>query len=87
MTDEEATTLGIVMRNIYHNLKLLTDAERVYQVTMMDGAPHFHSWLVPRRVTDTEKGMKFLARDDSCSDDDAAALAEKLREAMANPSI
>ncbi|NWG07626.1 MAG: hypothetical protein HXY35_13170 [Chloroflexi bacterium] len=82
MTNEESASLGDVMRKIYHNLKLLTEAERVYQVTMMDGAPHFQSWLVPRRVTDTEKGMKFLARDDSCSDEDAAALAEKLREAM-----
>jgi hypothetical protein len=50
---------------------------------MMDGAPHFHSWLVPRRPTDPDKGMKFLARDDSCSDEDAAALASKLRETMA----
>jgi diadenosine tetraphosphate (Ap4A) HIT family hydrolase len=70
------------MRNIYRELKLLTGAERVYQVTLMEGVPHFHSWLVPHRKEDTEKGMKFLARDDSCSDEDAAALAEKLREAM-----
>ena len=82
MTDEESASLGDVMRKVYHNLKLLTEAERVYQVTLMEGVPHFHSWLVPRRVTDTEKGMKFLIRDDSCSDDDAAVLAEKLREAM-----
>ena len=82
MTDEESATLGNVMRKIYHNLKSLTDAERVYQVTLIDGVPHFHSWLVPHRKEDVEKGMKFPARDDSCSDDDAAALADKLREAM-----
>ena len=82
MTDEESATLGNVMRKIYHNLKSLTDAERVYQVTLIDGVPHFHSWLVPHRKEDTEKGMKFLARDDSCSDEDAAALAVKLRDAM-----
>ena len=70
------------MRKIYHALKLHTSAERVYQVTLMEGVPHYHSWLVPHRKEDTEKGMKFLARDDSCSDEDAAALANQLREAM-----
>ena len=82
MTDEEAASLGIVMRKIYYALKLHTEAERVYQVTMMDGAPHVHSWLVPRRKEDTEKGMKFLARDDSCRDEDAAVLADKLRGSL-----
>ena len=82
MTDEESASLGIVMRKIYHALKLLTGAERVYQVTLMEGVPHFHSWLVPHRKEDTERGMKFLARDDSCSDEDATELANKLRKAM-----
>lgn len=82
MSDAESASLGNVMRTIYHALKLHTGAERVYQVTMMDGAPHFHSWLVPRRKEDTEKGIKFLARDDSCSDEDAATLAGNLRKEM-----
>ena len=43
---------------------------------------HFHSWLVPHRKDDTDKGMKFLARDDSCSEEDAIVLVNKLREAM-----
>lgn len=82
MTDEESTSLGQVMRKIYQALKLHTGAERVYQVTLIDGVPHFHSWLVPHRHEDMEKGMKFLARDDSCSEEDAVALANQLREAM-----
>ena len=82
MTDNESASLGNVMRRIYHALKLHSGAERVYQVTMMDGAPHFHSWLVPRRKEDTQKGMKFLVRDDSCNEEDAIVLANKLRETM-----
>ena len=82
MTDEESASLGNVMRRIYDKLKLLTDAERIYQVTLIDGVPHFHSWLVPHRKQDTDKGIKFLTRDDSCSEEDAIALANKLREAM-----
>lgn len=82
LTDEESASLGRVMRKIYQSLKLHTGAERVYQITLMEGVAHFHSWLVPRRKEDTEKGMKFLARDDSCSDEDAAKLANQLSEAM-----
>lgn len=82
MTDEESAALGDVLRNVYRALKLLTRAERVYQVTLMEGVPHFHSWLVPHRKEDVEKGMKFLAGDDSCSEEEAVALANQLRETM-----
>jgi diadenosine tetraphosphate (Ap4A) HIT family hydrolase len=82
MTDEESASLGNVMRKIYHALKLHTEVQRIYQVTLMEGVPHFHSWLVPHRKDDTEKGMKFLVRDDSCEENDAIELANKLREAM-----
>jgi diadenosine tetraphosphate (Ap4A) HIT family hydrolase len=82
MTDEESAALGNVMRKIYSALKLHTQAERVYQVTLIDGVPHFHSWLVPHRKADTDKGMKFLARDDSCNEADAIELANNLRATL-----
>jgi diadenosine tetraphosphate (Ap4A) HIT family hydrolase len=82
MTDEESAALGNVMRKIYHALRLHIEAERIYQVTLIDGVPHFHSWLLPRRKDDPEKGMKFLAREDSCREEDAIELAAQLREAM-----
>ena len=83
MTDEESASLGSVLRNIYRALRLHTEAERIYQVTLLEGIPHFHSWLIPRRKDDPEKGMKFLARDDSCSEEEAIGLANKLRETLA----
>lgn len=82
MTNEEAASLGHVLRKIYIALRTHTDAERIYQVTLLEGIPHFHTWLVPRRKDDTEKGMKFLARDDTCRKADAIVLANNLREAM-----
>ncbi|HRQ23954.1 MAG TPA: hypothetical protein PLF42_11065 [Anaerolineales bacterium] len=82
MTMKESESLGSVMKIIYHVLRLHTDADRIYQLTTMEGQLHFHSWLVPRRREITERGLKFLARDDSCSDEDAAALADKLRETI-----
>lgn len=82
MTKEESASLGDVMKKIYSSLRLHTEAERIYQVTLMEGVPHFHSWLVPRRKDDVERGLKFLVRDDSCSEEDAIVLSDKLRETM-----
>jgi diadenosine tetraphosphate (Ap4A) HIT family hydrolase len=82
MNEAESATLGNVMRKIYSSLRLHTEAERIYQLTTMEGVPHFHSWLVPRRKDIMEHGLKFLGRDDSCSDEQAARLAENLRETM-----
>ena len=70
------------MRKIYSALRQHTQAERIYQLTTMEGVPHFHSWLVPRRKHISERGLKFLARDDFCSDEEAAGLPENLRETM-----
>ena len=82
MTSEESATLGEVLRKVYGALKEQTDAERIYQLSTMEGQPHFHSWLVPRGKDVSQRGLKFLARDDSCSEEEASALADKLREAM-----
>ena len=82
MNNEESQSLGHVIRRIYRALRLHTDAERIYQYTSIEGVPHFHSWLVPRRMDINERGLKFLARDDSCNDEEAARLAEKLHDAM-----
>jgi diadenosine tetraphosphate (Ap4A) HIT family hydrolase len=82
MTAEEAASLGHVMKRIYSALRMHTDVERIYQLCTMEGQPHFHSWIVPRGKDVVERGLKFLARDDSCSDEEAAALANKLLETM-----
>ncbi|HEX6035338.1 MAG TPA: hypothetical protein VFY83_12915 [Anaerolineales bacterium] len=82
MTDEESVSLGNMLRKIYYALRSHTTAERIYQVTLMEGIPHYHCWLVPRRKEDVERGMKFLTRDDSCSEEEASRLAGKLRDVM-----
>ena len=82
MTDEESTSLGNVIKKIYHALRMHSGAERIYQVTLIDGVPHFHSWFVTHRKDDPEKGIKFLARDDSCSEEDVIILVNKLRNEM-----
>ena len=82
MALDEASTLGQLLKKVYSALRVQLEPERIYQLSTMEGQPHFHSWIVPRRNDIPERGLKFLARDDSCSDEDASALAERLRESM-----
>ena len=80
--DEEQASYGILAKRISAALKQLTNAERIYHVSMVEGVPHFHVWLIPRTKDISEHGVAFLARDDSCNEEDAIVLANKLREAM-----
>jgi diadenosine tetraphosphate (Ap4A) HIT family hydrolase len=82
MTNEEAASLGGLLKKTYAALKLLIQPERIYQLSTMEGVPHFHCWIVPRGKDVAERGLKFLARDDTCEEKEAIALVEKLREAM-----
>jgi diadenosine tetraphosphate (Ap4A) HIT family hydrolase len=80
--DQEQASYGILAKRISAALKQLTRAVRVYHVSMVEGVPHFHMWLVPRTQDISEHGVAFLTRDDSCKEEDAIALASKLREEM-----
>ena len=82
MTQEEADTLGTLLKRVYQALRQHTDAERIYQLSTMEGQPHLHMWIVARRREVPERGIKFLARDDSCEEDDAINLANKLHDTM-----
>ena len=82
MTGEESASLGSVFKKVYRALKEYTDAGRIYQLSTMEGQPHLHIWIIARGKEVSERGLKFLARGDSCEEKDAIALVEKLREAM-----
>src|SRR5512144_2207098 len=56
MTDEEAASLGGVLRRVFAALRAQTGAERIYHVLLLEGVPHFHAWIVPRRPQDPERG-------------------------------
>lgn len=82
MTPEESASLGKVLKQVYKSLREFTEAERIYQLSTMEGQPHLHMWIVARRKEIPERGLKFLARDDTCEEKDAIALTGELREAL-----
>ena len=79
---EEQASYGVLAHKIYKALKQLMDAEHVYQLSTVEGVPHFHVWFVPRTKDIVEHGIAFLSRDDSCEEKDAVELADKLREVI-----
>jgi len=78
----ETLDYGNLTKKIYTALRPLVQAERIYQVSMMDGIPHFHAWILPRTADIKERGVAFIAKDLTCSEADAAKLAAKLREML-----
>jgi diadenosine tetraphosphate (Ap4A) HIT family hydrolase len=63
MTEEEAGSYGVVIKNLYSALKQVTGAERVYSLITIDGVPHFHAHFIPRGSDSPTKGMDFLKQD------------------------
>jgi diadenosine tetraphosphate (Ap4A) HIT family hydrolase len=82
---DEAASYGILLKKLYTELKLVTGAERIYQVIMLEGVPHFHAWLVPRVKEIPERGIKFLEKDFICKESDVQKLVVVLREALKLP--
>jgi len=79
---EEQASYGIIASIVSAALKQLTNAARIYQLSTVEGVPHFHIWLIPRRKDIPERSLTFLSRDDSCNEEDAIAFANQLREVL-----
>ncbi|HEY60253.1 MAG TPA: hypothetical protein G4N92_06170 [Anaerolineae bacterium] len=82
MTREEAASYGTLLKRMIASIKQFTRAERIYSIVFLEGVPHFHNWLVPRRKGDKEKCIPFLEKDITCNEKNAVALAEKLRKKL-----
>jgi diadenosine tetraphosphate (Ap4A) HIT family hydrolase len=79
---EELVAYGPLLKRVYTALKSLTGAERIYQVVFLEGVPHFHAWMVPRRKEDQERGVPFLAKDIVCGQKEAENLVAVLRKML-----
>jgi diadenosine tetraphosphate (Ap4A) HIT family hydrolase len=81
MTDAESGSYGALIGRLTAAIKQVTDAERVHVYSSMDGAPHFHVWLVPRRPGDV-KGRGFIVRGGYCTDKAAEAAITAMRRVL-----
>src|SRR5690242_6485613 len=63
MTAQESTGYGLLLSRLYTTMKRALNAERVYTLVTLDGAAHFHTWLVPHRQDVEVRGIAFLSQD------------------------
>lgn len=82
MTEAEATSIGPLIRRFVGPLKQAMDAPRIHVFSCMEGAAHFHLWLVPR-VGDVPSGRSFIGNPGYSSVPEAEQAIERLRAALA----
>jgi diadenosine tetraphosphate (Ap4A) HIT family hydrolase len=78
MKEDEGAEVHRILRKVFPLMKKASNAERIYSLAMMDGAPHFHMWLIPRKKGARFKGVRYLMRNDVASLKDAKVVATKV---------
>jgi diadenosine tetraphosphate (Ap4A) HIT family hydrolase len=82
MTAAELADIGPLLHRLVPAIKAATGVQRVYYLAVMEHAPHFHLWLVPRKDQGELRGIAYLAQQPplTTSYSDAEAMSVKIRE-------
>lgn len=80
MNEVELASYGPLLARLYTLLRAVTGAERIYQLLLLEGVPHFHIWLIPRLPDATQRTFAYLQANHNCNPADAAALIDTLRQ-------
>lgn len=82
LDDQEAAAIGPLINRFVGPLKEAMSAPRVHVFSCMEGAEHFHVWLVPR-TGDVMSGRTFIGNPGYCSISEAEAAIARVRAALA----
>ena len=84
MTPGELADLGSILNRLVPAIKAATGVQRVYFLALMERAPHFHLWLVPKKNEAELRGMAYLAQQPplTTSYSAAEAMSRKIREQL-----
>jgi diadenosine tetraphosphate (Ap4A) HIT family hydrolase len=82
MTPDELAEFGSVIHRLIPAIKGATGVQRVYYLAVMERAPHFHLWLVPKKNEGDLLGVAYLAQQPPLTStySDAEAASIKIRE-------
>ena len=82
MTPTECAELGSILYRLVPAIKAVTGVQRVYFLAVMERAPHFHLWLVPKENEGKLRGVDYLAQQPplTTSYGAAEAMSRKIRE-------
>jgi diadenosine tetraphosphate (Ap4A) HIT family hydrolase len=81
MTPTESAELGSSLHRLVPAVKAATGVHRVYFLALMERAPHFHLWLVPKKNEGELRGVDYLAQQPplTASPSAAEAMSRKIR--------
>lgn len=82
MREEEAASIGPLIHRFVGPLKRATGATRIHVFSCMEGAEHFHLWLVPR-IGEVPSGRSFIANPGYCSVPEAEQAISRVRQELA----
>jgi diadenosine tetraphosphate (Ap4A) HIT family hydrolase len=82
MNPDELTEFGSIVHRLVPAVKAATGVQRVYLLALMERAPHFHLWLVPKMNEGELRGVEYLAQQPplTASHSEAVAMSRKIRE-------
>ena len=82
MTPAELAELGPILNRLVPAIKAATEVQRGYFLALMERAPHFHLWLVPKKNEGELRGVAYLAQQPplTASYSEAEAMSHKIRE-------
>ena len=82
MTPAELAEVGSVLNRLVPAIKAATGVQRVYFLALMERAPHFHLWLVPKKDEGALRGVAYMAQQPplTTSYSEAEAMSDKIRE-------
>jgi diadenosine tetraphosphate (Ap4A) HIT family hydrolase len=75
MTPTETAELGSILHRLVPAVKAATEVQRVYFLALMERAPHFHLWLVPKKNEGDLRGVDYLPQRPPLSTSYSAAEA------------
>jgi diadenosine tetraphosphate (Ap4A) HIT family hydrolase len=81
MTPTESADLGPLLHRLIPAIKAATGVERVYYLAVMERAPHFHLWLIPRKDVGELRGAAYISQQPPLTStfSEAEAMAQKIR--------
>jgi diadenosine tetraphosphate (Ap4A) HIT family hydrolase len=82
MTPAELAEVGSILNRLIPAIKAATAVQRVYFLAVMERAPHFHLWLVPKKNEGALRGVAYLAQQPplTTSFSEAEAMSDKIRQ-------
>jgi diadenosine tetraphosphate (Ap4A) HIT family hydrolase len=84
MTPAELAEFGSTVQRLVPAVKAAAGVQRVYLLALMERAPHFHLWFVPKKDVGELRGVAYMIQHPplTASQSEAEAMSRAIRAAF-----